>query len=160
MKNCVYWQRLSRGHVGISLESLWFLMQGYLRIRDFSQFSESLMILWGVEGQISKFLAIMCWNAVLKLLDYMPTQFTQSIEPPPILACEGLSPFRILLSYSSYFTSLPVESGVSEHSATFPVFCCSCPSLNQYSEKAHFKKKSMIRMSCNIKCIVLVVHSM
>ena len=56
-----------------------------------------LMILWTVDGEITKFLAISRWETLfLNCWTICPRSCSQCGEPRPILACERLSPSWML----------------------------------------------------------------
>lgn len=63
-----------------------------------------------VDGENPKFHENECWEMrnILKLLDYLPRQFSQRSEPLFILVCKGLSLLRMHLSYT--IMTLPLNS--------------------------------------------------
>ena len=98
-----------------------------------------LMILWTVDDEIPKFLAIVRWETLfLNCSTICSCSCSQSGEPRPILAYEWLSLSGMLFLYPimapncSQLTCSPVgcfKHVFDEHSSTFSVFFATCPSF-------------------------------
>ena len=95
------------------------------------------IILLTADDEIPTFLAIARWQTLFSnRWAICFRSCSQSGDPHPILACERLSgklllyPIKTLPCFQ--WTCLPVECSNQvffEHSSTFPVFCCPCPSF-------------------------------
>ena len=85
------------------------------------------MILWTVDDEIPKFLAIVCWETFLNCWAIW-SRSSQSGEPLPILACEWLSlsgilflyPIMTLTCFLKLFTCGMLKTGVFWAFLNFP----------------------------------------
>ena len=90
-------------------------------------------VLWTVDGERSKFFAILCWETLyFTWLTILSQSLAQSGEPRPILACR-LSLWWMLLLYSISITSCWLLQIVKRSRTvllvTLSVLFCLCPNF-------------------------------
>ena len=189
MKNCVYWQWFSKVFLSLLGNILYRMMlvfnavppEGSKVIRSNVGFwpcclcaeispdcLNLLMILWTVHDKI---LTILHWETFLNCNAICSSSYSQSGKPWPILACEQLNLSGMLLLYSIMtltcfqLTCSPMKCPKEvffEHSSTFPVFCCCCPSFFgtcciKFKISEYLQKKTIKFISLNIEYLVFVV---
>ena len=123
------------------------------------------MILWTVDDEIPKFLAIVCWETFLNCWAICSRSSPQSGDPRPILDCEWQSLLGMLILYpimtltcfqltcSSVEFSKQVILSIPQLSRSF---VAPVPSN---SKSVNICKKTTKFISLNIKYLVFLVYS-